>query len=155
MKQNDFRNDNIKFYGIKNFDELNTYICESGLDVETACRNINMSEEDINVVKLIYAREYYTLGNKEKGELFLKSYEKSKNKTNKTKSIYKYIQQNKKFYKARFEGEPRQLSLTLVPKKQEANNASFQFSEYKSFTVTKLYPFDFKYLSEYINSSLL
>ena len=117
MKQNDFRNDNIKFYGIKNFDELNTYICESGLDVETACRNINMSEEDINVVKLIYAREYYTLGNKEKGELFLKSYEKSKNKTNKTKSIYKYIQQNKKFYKARFEGEPRQLSLTLVPKK--------------------------------------
>lgn len=117
MQQKDFRNDNVKFYGIKNFEELNTYICESGLDVESACRSLNMSEEDIDVVKLIYAREYYTLGNKEKGELFLKSYEKSKAKTNKTKSIYKYLQQNKKFYKNRFDGEPRQLSLKLVPKK--------------------------------------
>lgn len=117
MQQKDFRNDNDKFYGIKNFEELNTYICESGLDVESACRSLNMSEEDIDVVKLIYAREYYTLGNKEKGELFLKSYEKSKAKTNKTKSIYKYLQQNKKFYKNRFDGEPRQLSLKLVPKK--------------------------------------
>ena len=117
MQQKDFRNDNVKFYGIKNFEELNTYICESGLDVESACRSLNMSEEDIDVVKLIYAREYYTLGNKEKGELFLKSYEKSKAKTNKTKSIYKYLQHNKKYYKNRFEGEPRQLSLKLVPKK--------------------------------------
>ena len=117
MQQKDFRNDNVKFYGIKNFEELNTYICESGLDVESACRSLNMSEEDIDVVKLIYAREYYTLGNKEKGELFLKSYEKSKAKTNKTKSIYKYLQQNKKFYKNRFDGEPRQISLKLVPKK--------------------------------------
>lgn len=116
MKQNDFRNDNEKFYGIKNFEELNEYICESGLDVESACRNLEMSEEDIDVVKLIYAREYYTLGNKEKGELFFRSYEKSKNKTTKTKSIYKYLQHNKKYYKNRFEGEPRQLSLTLMPK---------------------------------------
>ena len=117
MQQKDFKNDNDNFYGIKNFEELNTYICESGLDVESACRSLNMSEEDIDVVKLIYAREYYTLGNKEKGELFLKSYEKSKAKTNKTKSIYKYLQHNKKYYKNRFEGEPRQLSLKLVPKK--------------------------------------
>lgn len=117
MQQKDFKNDNDNFYGIKNFEELNTYICESGLDVESACRSLNMSEEDIDVVKLIYAREYYTLGNKEKGELFLKSYEKSKAKTNKTKSIYKYLQQNKKFYKNRFDGEPRQISLKLVPKK--------------------------------------
>ena len=117
MQQKDFGNDNVKFYGIENFEELNTYICESGLDVESACRSLNMSEEDIDVVKLIYAREYYTLGNKEKGELFFKSYEKSKAKTNKTKSIYRYLQQNKKFYKNRFDGEPRQLSLKLVPKK--------------------------------------
>ena len=117
MQQKDFRNDNVKFYGIKNFEELNTYICESGLDVESACRSLNMSEEDIDVVKLIYAIEYYTLGNKEKGELFLRSFERSKAKTNKTKSIYKYLQQNKKFYKNRFDGEPRQLSLKLVPKK--------------------------------------
>ena len=117
MKQNDFRNDNAKFYGIKDFDKINEYICESGLDVETACRNLNMSEEDIDILKLIYAREYYTLGNKEKGELFLKSFEKSKSKTNKTRSIYKYIQHNKKFYKTRFEGTPRQLSLKLIPHK--------------------------------------
>ena len=117
MQQKDFKNDNDNFYGIKNFEELNTYICESGLDVESACRSLNMSEEDIDVVKLIYAREYYTLGNKEKGELFLRSFERSKAKTNKTKSIYKYLQHNKKYYKNRFEGEPRQLSLKLVPKK--------------------------------------
>ena len=117
MKQADFKNDNAKFYGIKKFDELNSYICESGLDVETACRNLNMSDEQIDVVKLIYAREYYTMGNNKKGELFLKSYEKSKHKTRKTKSIYNYIQHNKKFYKNRNTEAPRQLSLKLVPKK--------------------------------------
>lgn len=117
MKQSDFRNDNVKFYGIKNFDKLNDYICNSGLDVETACRKINMSDEAIDVVKLIYAREYYTLGNNKMGELFFRSYEKSEHKTKKTKSIYKYIQQSKKFYKIRFKGTPRQLSLKLIPHK--------------------------------------
>ena len=116
MNQCDFKNDD-KFYGIENFEELNDYICESELDVESACRNLNMSDEDIDTLKLIYAREYFTLGNKEKGELFLRSFEKSKTKTDKTKDIYKIVQQNKKFYKARFEGEPRQLSLKLIPKK--------------------------------------
>jgi len=117
MRQSDFINDNVNFYGIKDFDKINEYICESGLDVETACQNLNMTEEDIDIVKLIYAREYYTLGNKEKGELFLKSFERSKEKTNKTIKIYNYIQKSKKFYKSRFEGTPRQLSLKLIPHK--------------------------------------
>ena len=42
------------------YDEINNYICESGLDVESACLNLNMQQEEINLINLIYPR-YFSL----------------------------------------------------------------------------------------------
>ncbi len=60
------------YYGIENFEEINNYIIESGLDVESACRELGLTNEQIDTIKLIYAREFYTRANYEKGDLFLK-----------------------------------------------------------------------------------
>lgn len=77
---------------------------------------VNLEETDI--VKLLYAREYYTQGDDDKGDLFLTSVERSKNKTNKTRKIIEEIRKNKRFYKNRQEDTSTELVLSLVPKKR-------------------------------------
>ena len=113
VKESDFDDSII----IDNFDEINNYICESGLDVESACLNLNMSQEEINLINLIYARTFFIMGNNEKGELFLKYVERSKNKSSKVKKLLFEIRKNKKLYKNRNKDNIKQLSYTLKPKK--------------------------------------
>ena len=117
MQQKDFRNDNVKFYGIKNFEELNTYICESGLDVESACRSLNMSEEDIDVVKLIYAREFYKQGDIEKGNYYLNTVEISPNKSKKIIKYCEEVRKNKNFYQYREDNKPKKLTFIRAGKR--------------------------------------
>lgn len=119
MSQKDFNYGDINnFYGIENFDEINSYIVESGLDVESACQQLNMTPEQIDIIRLIYAREFYIQGNFEKGDLFLGSVEKSKNKTSETKKLFEEIRRNKRFYQNRQVEGTRNLVLSLVPRKK-------------------------------------
>lgn len=99
------------------FDKINSYIIDSGLDVESACEQLNINKEQIDIVKLTYAKEYYAQGYFEKGDLFLKSYEKSKNKTKESLELYREILKNKKFYQNRDMEQSRKLSLSLKPRK--------------------------------------
>ena len=116
MSENEF-NDNIfkNYYGIDNFDEIYSYILDSGLDVESACIKFGLNEEQINLIKLICAREYYIQEDYDKGDLFLKSVEKSKDKTKQVKILYYELIKNKKFYKNRRLDNDKQLSLSLIP----------------------------------------
>ncbi len=119
MTQEDFDYNGVsQYYGIDNFVEINSFIIESGLDVETACEQIGLSLEQTDLVKLIYAREFYMQGNYKKGDLFLKSFERSKAKTENTKRIFEEVQVNKKFYQYRKKDTQTQLVLSLVPKKK-------------------------------------
>jgi hypothetical protein len=102
---------------IDGFDEINNYICESGLDVESACLNLNMQQEEINLINLIYARLFFAMGKDEKAELFLKYVEQKKNKSNKVKRLLFEIRRDKMFYKNRDKHNIKQLSYTLKPKK--------------------------------------
>ncbi len=102
---------------IDGFDEINNYICESGLDVESACLNLNMQQEEINLINLIYARLFFAMGKDEKAELFLKYVEQKKNKSNKVKRLLFEIRRDKMFYKNRDKNNIKQLSYTLKPKK--------------------------------------
>ena len=43
------------YYGIDNFAEINSYIIESGLDVESACKQLGLTPEKIDIVNLIYS----------------------------------------------------------------------------------------------------
>ena len=117
MKIEEFGNDIENYYGIENFEEITPYISESGLDVESACQQLGMNEEQIDTIRLIYAREYYSQGNYDKGDQFLKSVEKSKNKTKFTAKLFDEIRRNKRFYINRANDNPKRLVLTLQPKK--------------------------------------
>ena len=119
MTQEDFDyNDVSDNYGIDNFSEIDSFIIESGLDVETACEQLGLSLEEVDIIKLIYAREFYTQGSYDKGDTFLKSVERSKNKTEHTKKIFEEVRKNKRFYQNRKSDSDTELVLTLSPKKK-------------------------------------
>lgn len=110
-------NTNDKNYGIGNINQITEFISETGFDVESACEHFGMNPEQIDTVRLIYAKDFYSRGWYEKGEEFLKSVEQSKNKTKFTTSLYREIQRDKRLYAKRPPENPRQLSLTLKPRK--------------------------------------
>ncbi len=109
-------NDN---YGIDNFEEINDFILASGLDVESACQALELSDEQIYLVKLIYARGFYIQGDLEKGDTFLKSVEKSPNKTKEVIKIYEMIKKNKMFFQNRQPEDIKPLNLCLVPNRKK------------------------------------
>lgn len=117
MTLDDFENDVEENYGIGNLDEITSYILENELDVETACSKLNIPTDQIDIIRLIYAREYYSQGDYEKGDQFLKTVERSKNKTKFTAKLYEEIRRNKRFYINRSNEESKKLSLKLKPKK--------------------------------------
>ena len=102
------------YYGI-DFIAINNYIIESKLDVESACQKMNVPLETINIIKLIYAREFYKQGNVDKGDEFLSSVENSKFKTQKTLDILLEISQNKQNYIDESKTQELALSLVLTP----------------------------------------
>lgn len=119
MQEDEFNYDDMSdYYGINNFDEINSYILESELDVETACINLGMNEEQINIIRLIYAKIYYSQKEFERGDLFLKSVELSKVKTQIIMNAYNEVRRNKKFYFNRPVMKDYHLSLTLKPKRK-------------------------------------
>lgn len=117
MRTEDFGNDIQNHYGIENLDEITSYILECGLDVESACKELNMTDEQIDTIRLIYAREFYSQGNYEKGDQFLNSVEKSKNKTKFTSKLFEEVRRNKRFYINRANENSQKLVLTLQPRK--------------------------------------
>lgn len=117
MDLNDFDNDIQNHYGIENFDEITSYILENGLDVKTACQDLGMTDEQIDAIRLIYAKQFYSQGYYKKGDQFVKTVEKNKNKTKTTLKLIKEIKKNKKFYINRPNENSQQLTLTLQPQK--------------------------------------
>ena len=64
MTQEEFDYSDINdYYGIDNFEEINEFISNSGLDVESACKELNMTSEETDIVILLFAREFYCQGN--------------------------------------------------------------------------------------------
>ena len=118
ITQNDFDEHDVNnYYGI-NFEEINDYIMTRETDVDSACEELNLTMEQIDIVKLIYAKIYYMQGNFNKGDIFLKSVESNKEKTNLTKKILSDIRQNKKLYQHRESIAIKELKLTLMPRKK-------------------------------------
>lgn len=76
-----------------------------------AIKKLNLSLEDANYIKLLYARDCYYMGNISEGDIYLKQVEKSKNKDNRVKTLYKEILRDKKYYQHRLDEEKQQLVL--------------------------------------------
>lgn len=82
---------------------------ENELSIFDACTKLNLTLEQINYIKLVYARDCYYLGNIKEGDIYLKQVEKSKNKTPEVKKLFKELQLSKKYYSSRLDEENNQL----------------------------------------------
>lgn len=113
MNEDNFRNDLHENYGIENLDEIISYIFGNNLDVEVACRDLGVPSEQVNIVRLICAKKYYSQGNYSMGDIFVRTAEKSKNKTPFTLRLLDEVRRNKKFYINRVVDTSKPLKLTL------------------------------------------
>lgn len=115
---NDYQSDINNYHGIKHINRVTSYIMKSGLDVESACLELGMTEKQIATMQLIYAREYYYQGDYEKGDQFLMAAESGKNKEKSTINFINEIRKNKRFYSNRNNRNHLRLVLTLQPHKK-------------------------------------
>lgn len=113
MNEDNFRNDLHENYGIENLDEIISYIFGNNLDVEVACRDLGVPSEQVNIIRLICAKKYYSQGNYSTGDIFVRTVEKSKNKTPFTLKLLDEVRRNKKFYINRVVDTSKPLKLTL------------------------------------------
>ena len=98
-----------------NINDVTEFVLKSGLDVYSSLKNLNLEEEQIEIARLMYAREFYRQGNFEKGDQFVKAVEKCQNKTKFLRRLLEETKLNKKLYKNRPKEIKSNLSLTLKP----------------------------------------
>jgi len=108
-------NEMDNYYGIDNFVEISNYIMENNLNIISAWKSLGMSEEQLDIIKLLYAREYYSAGYYDKGDEFIKLYEKSTYKTNFTITLSEKIRKEKRFFVHKEKEQTIKLSLTIKP----------------------------------------
>ena len=71
-----FNPDDI-YYGITNFLDIHNYIISKGKSVEYSLYTLGFNENQVNIIKLIYARIFYANGQITKGDEFVFSVEES------------------------------------------------------------------------------
>ncbi len=76
-----------------------------------------MSYEQVDTLRLEYAKRYYLQGCCTKGDQFLKSVEQNKNKTKHTIKLLEELKRNKRVYTNRNDNTSMPLQLTMQPKK--------------------------------------
>ncbi len=99
-------------------DEIIDYIQSNHLDIETAGKKLNLTNEQIDFVKLIYAREFYKQGDIDKGNAYLKSVEETRGKTSEVTRLCLETRTNKKFFQYRDNNVPKKLSLVKPGKRK-------------------------------------
>ena len=102
-------------------DELVDFIKENHLDIETAGKNFELTEEQIDFVKLIFARECYKQGDIERGNIYLKSVEEARGKTSDVTRLCLEARTNRKFFQYRENNEPIQLPVVKPGKRKVLN----------------------------------
>lgn len=99
MSALEFADNREEYYGIAM--EPIVQLISKGHSLEEACQMLNFTEEQKNVVLLIFAKEHYTLGEFAFGDQCMKKVERSKNKSKQVIDLWRSIQKNKQFYQNR------------------------------------------------------
>ncbi len=105
---------NDENFGLGDISNITDFILKTGLDVESACKILLINNEDMNILRLIYAKNFYTVKEFELGDKFIKSVEQSDNKTEKVLKILEEVKSTKKVYSNR-NSENLNYSLKLIP----------------------------------------
>lgn len=88
-------------FRLDNIEKIKDYINESGLDIDSACLKLNFSAQQTNLIKLSIAQDYYSQNNFTKGDEFVLSVEKSKDKSKMIINYINELRRNKRFYSNR------------------------------------------------------
>ena len=103
---------------LPDLDKIIEYVEKKHINLETAGKELNLTNEEIDFIKLIYAREFYKQGDIEKGNYYLKSVEESSGKTSDVTRLCLEARTNKKFFQYRDNNQPRKLSLVRTAKRK-------------------------------------
>lgn len=109
----DFEDDN---FGLGDIQDITDFMVQTDLDVESACKILLIDNEKMNILRLVYAKNFYTIKEFELGDKFIKVVEQSDIKTEKVLKILKEVKLNKKVYGKKY-NENLSYSLKLKPKK--------------------------------------
>lgn len=104
------------YYGIDNIGTIAELIA-NGIDINKACEQFYLNEEQKLIVMLILARECYIQEFYELGDKYCKVVERSKNKTDLIKDMLVKIRTNKKFFVNRVVDNQKRLVLLPQSKK--------------------------------------
>ncbi len=111
IEESEFQNPE-RDYNIPNLDQIKTLLfCGTSLD--EVVRDFSLSEDEVSLVLLSLAEDYYIREQYQEGDKLLKTVNQRKGKSKLTMSILHEIQQGKRFYKNRAEGKTLQLLPTL------------------------------------------
>ena len=101
-----------------NFDEIMGYISQYNSSIESAGIEFDLSSEERDTIKLIFAREFYKQGDIEKGNYYLNAVEQSPNKTKKIVKLYDEIRKNSRFYQYRDDNHTKKLVFVKAGKRK-------------------------------------
>lgn len=98
-------------FGLENIDSIANTITEMNMDVLSACKKLGLDSEKTNLVLLFCARDAFAEDNMRLGNKFLSLVEKSQDKTNNVKALYKNVVKRKKIYSKNLSEDEKRLIL--------------------------------------------
>ena len=98
-------------FGLENIDSIANTITEMNMDVLGACKKLGLDSEKTNLVLLCCARDAFAEDNMRLGNKFLSLVEKSQDKTNNVKALYKNVVKRKKIYSKNLSEDEKRLIL--------------------------------------------
>ena len=107
---------------VPNLEKVLEYIEQNLVDLETAGRELGLTNEEIDFLKLIFAREFYKSGDIEKGDAYLQAVEQTSGKTNDVTRLCLEARTNKLFFQYRDDNKPRKMAL-VKPGKRKLNSS--------------------------------
>lgn len=115
MSVNDFTNQD-EYYGINGFEEILNYMLTNKVSLQNACTSLGYTDDEINIIRIIFAKKYYKQGDTSKGDEFLKAAIQSEKKSVFVLGLIKEVQANKTLYTCQKETSGQILSLNFKVK---------------------------------------
>ena len=104
MLEDEFYDDMNNYFNITQINDIILSV-NNGTTIEEACKLMGLTEEQINLVYLIYARECYFYSDYYNGDKYIKYVQKKENRTDYVNSVLNMLIVNKYYYKNRKRNE--------------------------------------------------
>lgn len=111
FEESEFKMHTYEDYGLEKIEEMATLV-SSGRRIEEVASKFFLTEEQITILMLLFARNCYINANDSLGDKYLKMAEKRKQKTAQAKQLLNEIRKNKKLYRYQKNEEVKTFLLT-------------------------------------------